>query len=134
MPSFSKCNRLWVTILVILVGWGSVMRANSLEELLFDETTLKLGEAILDAGRRQAVYSYIIANAATPGIDLEKLLPPDDRLLFKKLLPEGEDSMEILVEFVLLRVGELSKRQGAFTALFKKKQEILKQVISKGQR
>ena len=124
---------LWVFFMLCLSLTGS-LRANALEDLLFDETTQKLGEAIIDAGKRQAIYSYIIANASTPGVDLEKLLPPDDKVLFQRLLPEGEDSMEILLEFVLLRVGELSKRQGGFTALYKKKNEMLKQVISKGQR
>lgn len=96
--SHQRHHKIAVIIMLAMTLWGSSLLANQLEDLLFDDTTQKLGAAILDAGRRQAVYSYIIANASTPGVDLEKLLPPDDKRLFKKLLPDGEDSMEILLE------------------------------------
>ena len=109
-------------------------QGTNIEHVLFDDTFLKLTEAVKESGRRQAVYSYIIANASTPEIDLEGLLLPDDQVRYRRVVPEGEDPMVAMLEFVSARMGENSKRQNAYLLLMKKKFDILNKVISKGQR
>ena len=109
-------------------------QGTNIEHVLFDDTFLKLSEAVKESGRRQAIYSYIIANASTPEIDLEGLLMPDDQARYRRVVPEGEDGMVAMVEFVAARMGENSKRQNAYLLLMKKKFDILSKVISKGQK
>lgn len=126
--------RVYLLIGVALYALTSVSWATELEKMLFDDTSMKLSEAIKYTGKKQAIYSYIIANAATPEIDLAALLTPDDRAAFERLVPDGQDKMQVLLEFVMTRMGENTKRQNAYILLMKKKMDILRHVISKGQR
>jgi hypothetical protein len=121
-------------IMVLFLLGTSPVFSQDIEEMLFDGTMNKLTEGILDTGRYQSVYAYIIANASTPEIDLEGLLPVADRRRFRQNMPEDQDNMDVMLEFVMARMGENTKKQSAYLLLMKKKMDILRQVISKGQR
>ena len=121
-------------ICVMGVIMTSPILSYDVESMLFDNTTIKLYESVIESNRQQAVYSYIIANASTPELDLASLLLPHDRQQFIRLVPAGENDMGTLLEFVMSKVGENTKRQNAYVLLMKKKFDMLKTVISKGQK
>ena len=134
MNKLSQYKQLLLIIFTVLIIGAGNIYSNEMEKLLFDETTFKLSEAVMESSQRHAIYAYIIANSTTPDIDLFGLLPPDDLERINRTLPESEDRMKILVEYTMSRIGENIKRQQAYTALTKKKFDILNKVISKGQR
>ncbi len=123
-----------VLIMGILLAMGATITAvpTQTENLLFDSQTQGLADLIIDLDRRQAIYSYIIANASTPEIDLVALLPPDDRAAFLSRVPEDADKNSLVLEFVMAKMS--TRHQSAGIGFLKKKMEILRQVISKGQK
>jgi hypothetical protein len=123
-----------IVVIALLIGLGQPVQAYDIESMLFDNTSIRLYESVIEANRRQAVYSYIIANASTPEIDLVALLLPDDRIQFQRKVPAGEEDSGLVMEFVMAKVGENTKRQNAYILMMKKKFDMLKTVISKGQK
>ena len=64
--------------------------------------------------------------------DFSKMLD-ENRQKLDQSMPEGQDNNAIILEFCMARMAENTKRQNALILLLKKKQEILKKVVSKGQ-
>ena len=119
--------------LIILTGTLHCQsNQQDLDETFFDSPTLKLQHAIVEVNRRQAIFAYILANAATPGIDLVAILPPDLQRELLANVPKDADPRTFVIEFVQAKIGENKSRQ--YIQLFKSKNQIFKTIISKGQK
>jgi flagellar basal body rod protein FlgB len=127
-------------LIIVFLGLGighvsaqSMTPDQYVERILFDETSYKMEEAIKDTGKRQAVYAFNVANAATPGF--KPILFDDDKGFLQQLLPQNpEYRATLIVEHMMARMTANSKRQAAYFALYKKKFDNLKQAITLGKR
>lgn len=91
-----------------------------------------LEEGIHESTRRQAIYSYIIANISTPQFEPIRYLPPDDVKALRTMLPDLKLSKEVILEFVMSRMAENSKRQSSYTTMWKGKKDSLTRVVTLG--
>lgn len=91
-----------------------------------------LEEGIHDSTRRQAIYSYIIANISTPQFEPIRYLPPDDVKELRAMLPDLKLSKEVILEFVMSKMAENSKRQSSYTTMWKGKKDSLTRVVTLG--
>ncbi len=109
--------------------------AQSLERKFYGPHYKSVEEGMIEGGRNQAIYSYILANATTPGVDLVALLPPKDRLEILKTLPEEatpEEKNSAILEFVLGKMSENNRRTAALSVIWGNKTKSLKHVVSLG--
>ena len=68
---------LTLCFIPVAVHAQSIAPSMYFERVIFDETSKQLEEAIMDTGKRQALYAYNIANASTPRF--QPILLEDDR-------------------------------------------------------
>lgn len=101
--------------------------------ILLDESATHLEEAIMDASRRHAVYSYNLANATTPGF--KPILFEDDRRQLYTMVPEDSDYFtKVIVEHITTKMAINRGRQSAFYALYRKKFDNWRQIVSLGKK
>ena len=91
-----------------------------------------LEEGIMDTTRRQAIYSYIIANISTPQFEPIRYLPADDVKELRSMLPDLKLSKEVILEFVMSKMAENSKRQSSYTTMWKGKKDSLTRIVTLG--
>ena len=112
---------------------NSSLYAQNLERFFYSDYYFSVEEGMRIGSQKQAIYSYIIANASTPGVDLVALLPADDRIKLKSRMPaDAEKQKEVVLEFVLTRMTENNKRLMALTTLWGNKAKSLKNVVTLG--
>ena len=120
-------------VLFILGVMGSFIVAESLTKPLYDQSNEKLREAILVSIRKHALYSYNIANATTPGF--KPILFPEDEQELSQIIPEGQPySDKVVIEHLSAKLAENSRRHAAYYALYKKKIDNLRQVVTLGKK
>ena len=103
------------------------------ESMLFDSSSLTLEDAIKEAGKRHAVYSYNLVNASTPGFT--PFLFPDDRRDLAKMAPTDlKYFSKVLLEHMTTKMAENSKRQSAYYALYRKKMDNYRMVLTFGKK
>lgn len=103
------------------------------DSVLFDSVSYRLEDAMKDTGRRHAIYSYNIANATTPGF--KPILLPDDEAEFKRILPDEEQYFgRVVVEHMMTKMSQNSKRQAALYALYRKRLDNYRQVATLGKK
>jgi len=101
--------------------------------ILFDESATQLEDAILDASRRHALYSYNLANATTPGF--KPILFEDDRRQLYTMVPEDSEYFtKVIIEHITSKMAMNRGRQSAFYALYRKKFDNWRQVVSLGKK
>ncbi|NBV41151.1 hypothetical protein EBR96_00045 [bacterium] len=114
----------------VLAQQGNERKA--IENLFYSEPYSVIESGIYDAGRRHAIYSYIIANMSTPGFDAMKYLPPDDRAKFFAAIPDKKYTKEVLLEFVMARMSENNRKDSALMTLWKNKKDSLSRIVTLG--
>ena len=118
---------------IILLIFATPVYAERFEGLFYSDYYFSVEEALRIGSQKQAIYSYIIANASTPGVDLVALLPPDDRAKILSRLPAtGDKKNEVVLEFVLAEMAINNKRLSAFTTLWGNKAKSLKNIVTLG--
>ncbi|MSR89097.1 MAG: hypothetical protein EXS67_05545 [Candidatus Margulisbacteria bacterium] len=123
---------LFCTLLILGMG-GSYVTAQTLERLFYSDYYFSVEEGMHIGSQKQAIYSYILANAASPGVDLVSLLPPDDRARLLSRLPENSDKQkEVVIEFVLSEMARNNRRLSTLTTIWGNKAKMLKNVVTLG--
>lgn len=103
-----------------------------LERMFYSLPYQTLEDGILEASKRHALYSYLIANFATPGIDYYEQLPEDDKIRLSTILGGSEMDQEVFQEFVLARFAENSRRYNALITMWGGKKNALTKVVTLG--
>ncbi len=102
----------------------------NLETMFYNSRYLVLHEGIRETSRKQAIYAYNIANLASPGF--KPVLPPDDQALLDELTAAKGNSQEVLLDFLMARMTENSKRYNAYVAIWKAKLDSVRRIITLG--
>lgn len=103
------------------------------DTLLFDSSVSRLEEKIKEASYKHAIYSYNLANAATPGF--KPILFEEDRIRLEEMVPaDSKYFQKVIVEHMTTRLADNSKRHAAYYALYRKKFENYKQVATFGKK
>ena len=119
--------------LLILNMVSSYVSAQTLERFFYSEYYFSVEEGMHIGSQKQAIYAYILANAASPGVDLVALLPPDDRARLLSRLPENSDKQkEVVIEFVLSEMARNNRHLSALTTIWGNKAKTLKNVVTLG--
>ena len=122
--------------LTFLIGTPVFSQSNQhqsdIENILFDNVTNRLQNAIMYASNKQALYSYNIANSSTAGFD--PILTEDEQKELNALLPNKELNRDVMMEFLLSKMTNNRLKHAAFINLQKKKFEIIRQVASMGKK
>jgi hypothetical protein len=100
------------------------------DAMLFGPKLSSLTEEIQDTSRKQALYAYNVANLTVPGF--KPILPPEDQKMLNNLAGQQGYSQEVLLEFIMSRMTENTKRYNAYLALFKSKVDLVRRVVSLG--
>ncbi|RAP39165.1 hypothetical protein DID80_00745 [Candidatus Marinamargulisbacteria bacterium SCGC AAA071-K20] len=103
------------------------------ESMVFDSSAKTLEGAIMDVGRRHAIYSYNLVNASTPGFT-PYLFPDDSRELANMAPTDMKYFSKVLVEHMTTKMAENSKRQSAYYALYRKKMDNYRMVVTFGKK
>ena len=103
------------------------------DDMLFDSSMFNLEAAIKDTSRRHAIYSYNLANATTPGFE-PVLLDDDQRELFEMVPPDSEYFTKVVVEHMTSKMALNRGRQSGFYAIYKKKLDNYKQIVTLGKK
>ena len=127
MREYSKM--LGVTLMLILCTSVLIAKPKTLQ----DDISRELESAIKKAIQKHALYSFNIANATTPGFS--PILFPEDQAEFEALLPKNQPySSKVLVEHVSAKMAENSRRHAAYYALYKKRIDNIRQVVTLGKK
>jgi flagellar basal body rod protein FlgB len=124
---------------LLIFGFSGTLFAQAIapsvffDQVIFDDTSKLMEGAILDTGKRQAIYAYNLANASTPGF--EPILMADDRAALARIMPPGEDyTSKVIIEHMMAKMSENSRKQSGYMALYKKKFDNWRQVVTLGKR
>lgn len=102
--------------------------------ILSDDTSQKLENAIKYTSQKQAIYSYNIANATTPGFEV--ILPLEDQQEILNLIDVDNNDQEylkkVMIEHIMAKIAENNKRQQALYTLYKKRFENMRTVVKLG--
>ena len=100
----------------------------TLDGLIIDPTSRNVMDAIMDASRRQAVYSYNVANASTPGFTPvrfeDELKNATDRY--------GLESKDFSLEEEMSKMSMNSLKHSGLTKLLSTRMGILRKVVTMG--
>ena len=131
MANINYLQLLGMLILLAGIGHANVVK-NSV--LMGDKTGIKLERAINYSGKKQALYSYNIANSTTQGFI--PLLLPEDRAELERLFdvdPENQEYLnKVMIEHFMAKIAENNKRQQALYTLYKKRVENMRKVVTLG--
>jgi len=106
---------------------------NMFQDMVFDSSAYALEDAIKDAGQRHAIYSYNLVNATTPGF--KPYLFADDKQELDNIAPNDMSHFsKVLVEHMTTKMAENSKRQSAYYALYRKKMDNYRMVVTFGKK
>jgi len=103
------------------------------DRVFMDQSTYLLEDSILETSRKHAIYSYNLANATTPGF--EPILPEADRREIFEMAPPGSEYFsKVMVEHMTAAMAKNRGRQSAYYALYKKKIENYRMVMTFGKK
>lgn len=130
---------LFFLLLGVFLGNGVViaqseraLASRKIERVFYSDPYFVVERGIYEASRRHAVYTYIIANLATPGFDPVKMLPADDQAILKSTLPDGKYNRDIIAEFVITRMAENNRKDTAMMTIWKNKKDSLSRIVTLG--
>jgi flagellar basal body rod protein FlgB len=122
------------TVLMLLFGSGVCFSQSSsnqsLELMFYNSRYIVLHEGIREASKKQAIYAYNIANLSTPGF--KPILPPEDQALLNELTAAKGNSQEVMLDFLMARMTENSKRYNAYVTIWKAKLDGVRRIITLG--
>lgn len=121
---------LGIILLVTSKSYGQYTNSNDLESIFYNPKYGTLQQYIKEASKKQALYAYNIANLSVPGF--KPILPKEDQAILDELATQKGYSNEVLVEFLMSRMTENSKRYNAYLAMWKGKTDALKRIVSMG--
>ena len=104
----------------------------SVERMFYSEYYIPVKEGIRELTKKHAIYTYVLANLATPEIDLIALLPVEDRQEIQSILPDNEDHSRVIIEFVMSKMTYNSKKLSVLTGIWGNKAKSLKNIVSLG--
>ena len=132
-------NSLTFFILFLVVLGVSKLQAQAVhyesvfDRMLFPSSVRSLEDALHETSRRQAIYSYNLANATTPGF--QPILFDDDQQELLQMIPENSEYFsKIVVEHMSSKMAINRSRQAAYQALYKKMFENYRQVATMGKK
>jgi hypothetical protein len=105
------------------------------DSMLFDSSMGELEKAIKESSRRHAIYSFNVANATTP--EFRPILLPGDQAEMLRIAPPGVAKTyfnKVLLEHQTSKLAMNRSRQVAFYALYKKKIDNYRQIVSLGKK
>ncbi|MBG90284.1 MAG: hypothetical protein CL521_00525 [Actinobacteria bacterium] len=123
--------------LVLLLIWvGSVSAQQSrdwLDDFLYSESDERLEDAIVESSKIHAMYSYNLSNAATQGF--VPILSREDQLELAGMVPDDSYHFnQVVIEHLTTKMARNSRRQAAFYAMYRKKVDNYRQVVSFGKK
>ena len=124
--------RLIFSVIFFMFFCVSVNAQTVVEEMLFDNTTNKISNAILDASHKHAIYAYNLANLMTPGF--QPILFDEDRERLETVLPGDESNSELMSEHFVARITEVRSKYSAYVKLMSTKMAITRQVATLGKK
>jgi hypothetical protein len=102
-------------------------------QILLTKADIDLENAIYKASLKHALYSYNIANATTPGF--KPILFPEDELELSQMVLNNEDHFEkVVLEHMTASMGRNKNLHSGYLALYKKRFEIYKTVVTAGKK
>ena len=103
------------------------------DRVLFPSSVHSLEDALHETARRQAIYSYNLANATTPGF--QPIMFDDDQRELLQMIPENSEYFsKIVVEHMSSKMAINRSRQSAYQALYKKMFDNYRQVVTMGKK
>lgn len=115
-------------IIILFIILNSILWA--VDELLFDDTTLRLEGEIKRAVRRQVIYAHNIANANIEGF---KPIRFDDELAELQARPGwSEENDEVSVEEEMAKMTKNRFKHQTYLRLYNLKMQTLKTVVKQG--
>lgn len=103
------------------------------DRMLFPSSVHSLEDALHETSRRQAIYSYNLANATTPGF--QPILFDDDQQELLRMIPgNSEYFAKVVVEHMSSKMAINRSRQSAYQALYKKMFDNYRQVATLGKK
>jgi len=127
-----------IGLFVFVIGFGPSVFAQQQYESVFDRVLFpssvhSLEEALHETSRRQAIYSYNLANATTPGF--QPIMFDDDQRELLQMIPENSEYFsKIVVEHMSSKMAINRGRQAAYQALYKKMFDNYRQVVTMGKK
>ena len=126
---------LCVFFLIFLNYTSLFSAAKSFDHLFFSRFYDSLQIGIVAGAEKHAIYTYILANASTPGLDLVQLLPPKDQKKLMALIPPGADvttRKSVVMEFVLTQMSYNQRRMAMLTTIWGNKGKSLTKIVTLG--
>lgn len=103
------------------------------DHMLFPSSMHNLEDALHETSRRQAIYSYNLANATTPGF--QPIMFDDDQQELLRMIPENSEYFaKVVVEHMSSKMAINRSRQSAYQALYKKMFDNYRQVATMGKK
>lgn len=123
--------------LVLVFSTGVQAQFHSVfESILFDSSVVSLEFEIKESSRCHAIYSYNIANASTP--DFQPLYCSAEEAVFiSQIAPPGVTKdyfNKVLMEYQTTNLSKNRSRQSALYALYRKKIDNYRQIVSLGKK
>ena len=105
------------------------LAAASVEEILFDDVTLRLERDIKEATRRQAIIAHNIANADVEGYQPVRF---EEELRELRRTPDGVSNDRVVVEDEMVKMTKNRMRHQTALKLYTAKTGVVKTVLSQG--
>ena len=124
-----------VFFLIFLTHTSLFSAKKNFDHLFFSRFYDSLQIGIVVGAEKHAIYTYILANASTPGLDLVQLLPPKDKIKLMALLPPGADvatRKSVVMEFVLTQMSYNQRRMAMLTTIWGNKGKSLTKIVTLG--
>ncbi|GBR75567.1 flagellar basal-body rod protein FlgB [Candidatus Termititenax persephonae] len=119
---------IWIKkILPLILGLSLALAA--VEEILFDEVTLRLENDIKEATRRQAIIAHNIANAEIEGYQPIRF---EEELRELRKTPDGVSKDRIVIEDEMVKMTKNRMRHQTALKLYTLKTGVVKTVLSQG--
>ncbi len=126
MSGIKKCALMSVIALCV----ANTLTAQGLDAIFMSKKYASLEEGLRMSAKKQALYAFNIANLSTPGF--VPILTPEDQSILRDVSPSQEKSKEVLLEFLMSRMAENSKKYNALLALWKLKIDNNKRIVTLG--
>lgn len=109
------------------------VNAAELEGFFFSKYYIAVQEGLVKGGKKHAIYSYIMSNASTPGLDLFSLLPIEDQNELSRMLPnDPEKRRSVLLEFVSTKIAINSGHVNGLAAIWGGKKKSMARITTLG--
>ncbi|NBR10262.1 MAG: hypothetical protein EBT98_11565 [Opitutaceae bacterium] len=89
MDNKSVVFQILLTLGAFLIGSSVIALPQSIDRLFYSDPYYVVEQQIYERAQRHAIYSFIIANLATPDFDPFKYLPPSDHELVLGHFPQA---------------------------------------------